>query len=89
MWLYEQVNMRIEGCIIVSNQDVFSQSVFIENDFAKMPSQDSVQKDSDPTQGRFFRATVLVSLLYLIGLGSFIREGQLIFKNYLDNSVSI
>ena len=30
MWLYEQVNMRIEGCIIVSTQDILHQSILFK-----------------------------------------------------------
>ena len=30
VWLYEQVNMRIEGCIIVSTQDILHQSILFK-----------------------------------------------------------
>ena len=34
VWLYEQVNMRIEGCIIVSTQAIFPQ-VVIKKDISE------------------------------------------------------
>ena len=48
--------MRIEGCIIVSTQDILSQSsLFIEKDLPKDSQQSDIQKVKDPTHGKFFR----------------------------------
>ena len=62
VWLYEQVNMRIEGCIIVSTQDILPQSLlFKEKNFLKDGQQSNIQKNQRPTPQKVLQDSLSLS----------------------------